>query len=171
MCSPLFVTWNKKAKDGEYHLRGCIGNFSEVPLRTGLAEYAVISGTEDRRFDPIKKSDLNRLQCAVSLLTNFEVAKDVFDWTIGVHGIRISFTINGRPYSATYLPEVCVEQGWTKEECLDSLYRKAGLREPVSKEILSHTKLERYQSSKTKLSFEEYDKNRANYVPYANSGN
>lgn len=47
-------------------------------------------------------------------------------WTIGKHGIRISFTLNGRRYGATYLPSVAVEQEWTKEETLVSLMRKAG---------------------------------------------
>ena len=32
----------------------------------------------------------------------------------------------GRKHGATYLPDVAVEQGWSKEECLESLMRKAG---------------------------------------------
>lgn len=48
------------------------------------------------------------------------------DWTLGSHGIRISFIHRGRRYGATYLPDVAVEQGWTKEETVESLMRKAG---------------------------------------------
>lgn len=48
------------------------------------------------------------------------------DWTLGTHGLRISFSHNGRRYGATYLPDVAKEQGWTKEETLISLMRKAG---------------------------------------------
>jgi AMMECR1 domain-containing protein len=40
--SPLFVTWNKRAADGEYRLRGCIGNFNPMPLHEGLQKYALI---------------------------------------------------------------------------------------------------------------------------------
>lgn len=48
------------------------------------------------------------------------------DWILGTHGIRISFIHRGRRYGATYLPDVPVEQGWTKEETVESLMRKAG---------------------------------------------
>jgi hypothetical protein len=48
------------------------------------------------------------------------------DWTLGTHGLRISFVHRGRRYGATYLPDVPVEQGWTKEETVESLMRKAG---------------------------------------------
>lgn len=48
------------------------------------------------------------------------------DWALGTHGIRISFVYRGRRYGATYLPDVAVEQGWTKEETVESLMRKAG---------------------------------------------
>lgn len=48
------------------------------------------------------------------------------DWVLGTHGIRISFIHRGRRYGATYLPTIAVEQGWTKEETVESLMRKAG---------------------------------------------
>lgn len=48
------------------------------------------------------------------------------DWVLGTHGIRISFVHRGRRFGATYLPDVAVEQGWTKEETIESLMRKAG---------------------------------------------
>lgn len=48
------------------------------------------------------------------------------DWNLGTHGIRISFVHRGRRYGATYLPDVAVEQGWTKEETIESLMQKAG---------------------------------------------
>lgn len=47
-------------------------------------------------------------------------------WDIGTHGLRISFIHQSRRYGATYLPDVAREQGWTKEETLVSLMRKAG---------------------------------------------
>jgi hypothetical protein len=48
------------------------------------------------------------------------------DWALGTHGLRISFIHRGRRYGATYLPDVAVEQGWTKEETVESLMRKSG---------------------------------------------
>lgn len=41
--SPLFVTWST-SEDGttrDLRLRGCIGNFSAMPLHSGLEEYAL----------------------------------------------------------------------------------------------------------------------------------
>ena len=48
------------------------------------------------------------------------------DWVLGTHGLRISFIHRGRRHGATYLPDVPAEQGWTKEETIESLMRKAG---------------------------------------------
>ena len=79
LCSPLFVTW----KIGrEKRLRGCIGTFSPIKLHNGLKEYALTSALKDTRFDPVSKDELSRLTCAVSLLTNFEDAKDYLDWEV-----------------------------------------------------------------------------------------
>ena len=66
------------------------------------------------------------LSCSLTLLADFENCDDAMDWTVGKHGLRISFTSKGRRYGATYLPDVAVEQGWTKEETLESLMKKAG---------------------------------------------
>ena len=42
---------------------------------------------------------------------NFEDGNDYLDWIIGVHGIRIEFrNENGIKRTATYLPEVAIEQ-------------------------------------------------------------
>ncbi|GAA6060499.1 hypothetical protein JCM10212_007130 [Sporobolomyces blumeae] len=89
---PLFVTWNIKSRaDGEYRLRGCIGNFEAMPLGEGLADYAAISAFRDHRFDPITLKELKRLQCGVSLLINFEECIDYLDWTLDTHGIYVQF--------------------------------------------------------------------------------
>ncbi|KAK7745871.1 hypothetical protein SLS53_002589 [Cytospora paraplurivora] len=123
---PLFVTWNKDDGDGEYALRGCIGTFEAQPLGEGLSSYAVIAALHDSRFRRVTPRELPALQCAVTLLTGFEDAGHMLDWEVGVHGIRISFRVDGRRYGATYLPDVAKEQGWTREQALISLMRKAG---------------------------------------------
>lgn len=81
---------------------------------------------DDSRFVPITLRELPSLECGVTLLTDFEPISRPFDWEIGKHGLRISFTWNGRRYGATYLPDVAREQGWTKEDTIVSLMRKAG---------------------------------------------
>ncbi|RDL32587.1 AMMECR1-like protein [Venustampulla echinocandica] len=126
--SPLFVTWNTISSSSSHHrsLRGCIGTFEALPLSTGLASYALTSALKDHRFNPITRSELPTLEVSVTLLTDFEDAKDAMDWELGTHGTRISFTAKGRRYGACYLPDVAVEQGWDKEETIVSLMRKAG---------------------------------------------
>lgn len=62
----------------------------------------------------------------MTLLTDFENAPGPMAWELGKHGLRISFTWHGRRYGATYLPDVPKEQGWTKEETVISLMKKAG---------------------------------------------
>ncbi|KAK4685558.1 hypothetical protein P7C73_g4588, partial [Tremellales sp. Uapishka_1] len=128
----LFVTWNiaSRSRPAKHTLRGCIGNFSPMPLAKGLEEYALISALQDHRFSPIAASELPFLSCNVSLLTPFTPVSNPLDWTPGVHGIHITFpspsSSSKRTLSATYLPEICPEQGWTKEETIMSAIKKAG---------------------------------------------
>lgn len=77
----------------------------------------------------------------MSLLTNFEKGNDAFDWEIGKHGIIIELEEgienycedvshtkvfeDDEYYRATYLPEVPKPRGWTKEETLKHLLKKA----------------------------------------------
>jgi AMME syndrome candidate gene 1 protein len=113
--------------------------------------------------DPPKNSFSNT---SVSLLINFEMCEDPLDWTRGVHGIRISFPQPQNPsrrrLSATYLPDVCTEQGWTKDECLESLMRKAGYNPTYNRgpnggwRSVQGLKVERYRALKGRASHEAY---------------
>lgn len=76
---------------------------------------------------------------------------------IGVHGIIIAFSdADGEFYSATYLPDVASEQGWSHVEAVTSLMKKAGFRRKVTPDMLQALKVTRYRSSKHKLSYNEY---------------
>lgn len=158
-------------------MRGCIGSFTPLALHSGLRKYALIrfdkynnsyyatdltsfflymySALQDRRFSPITLEEIPHLTCAVSLLTDFEVAKDYLDWEIGKHGIWIEFIqLNGQKETATYLPEVMVEQQWTKEEAIQSLLRKGGFAGQITKEYCQKAiVLTRYQSQKLEQSY------------------
>lgn len=155
---PLFVTWHKESrKYGEPQLRGCIGTFKAKHIHAGLNEYAITSAIHDRRFSPVSASEIPSLHCSVSLLTNFEEVESVWDWEINVHGIWIDFVDpNGVSRNATYLPEVAGEQGWTKEEAIESLVRKSGYKGALTQSLLSSIRLTRYQSSKSELTYTEY---------------
>lgn len=154
--SPLFVTWNTLSQRHGHVLRGCIGTFEAQDLTTGLASYALTAALHDTRFRPISARELPTLQVAVTLLTDFEDADGPMDWELGTHGLRISFTHGGRRYGATYLPDVASEQGWTKEETLVSLMRKAGWTGPKERWTDVALKVTRYQGKKEALDYAEY---------------
>lgn len=154
--SPLFVTWNTVTKSGDKRLRGCIGTFEAQELSDGLKSYALTSAFDDTRFNPISARELPTLECAVTLLTDFEPASHPLDWTLGVHGLRISFTHHGRRYGATYLPDVAREQGWTKEETLVSLMRKAGYNGKKDDWAKVELNVVRYQGKKVSLGYGEW---------------
>ncbi|KAL3951907.1 hypothetical protein ACCO45_013624 [Purpureocillium lilacinum] len=156
--TPLFVTWNTVEDDGDTSLRGCIGTFEAQPLAVGIPEYAVISAVHDSRFPPVTRAELPELQAAVTLLTDFEEVDDPYDWEIGTHGIRLSFYDRGRRYGATYLPDVAAEQGWTQDETLFSLIRKAGWMGSRNKWKDLDLKVTRYQGKKHSMNHAEYKK-------------
>jgi len=111
---PVFVTLHLiNGRDKE--LRGCIGTLSEIILASELKRFALSSAFKDSRFPPLMKEELPNIELSVSLLVNYEVGKNCYDWEVGKHGIIIEFVVKGRNYNATYLPEVASEQGWTQE--------------------------------------------------------
>ncbi|QDZ20700.1 hypothetical protein A3770_04p32180 [Chloropicon primus] len=163
---PLFVTWKKRRSldsTEEPLLRGCIGTLDAKDLHSNLGKYTLISALQDRRFNPIAARELEYLDCTVSLLTNFEKGLQWDDWEVGTHGMIIEFEDPNNPagysYSATYLPEVAHEQGWTREECIDSLISKAGYtKNPTNVRLnpKNPLRLTRYQSSLCTVSYQEY---------------
>jgi uncharacterized protein (TIGR00296 family) len=153
---PLFVTWYVGR---EKRLRGCIGTFTPLNLHEGLKEYAITSALRDTRFNPIGKEELSKLNCSVSLLTNFEPTKGWSDWQIGKHGIKIEFyNEKGQKRSATYLPEVALEQEWDHIETIDSLMRKGGYKAPITNDIRNQLSVTRYESEKLTRSFNDWQK-------------
>ncbi|KAI6105446.1 alport syndrome [Pisolithus sp. B1] len=151
--------------------------------KDGIAEYALISAFKDSRFSRIEEKELPFLECCVSLLTNFEEASSYLDWTIGTHGIYISFpdpalyptsrssSSASSPFSsssflprfaprrtltATYLPDVIPAQGWDKIEAVESAMRKAGWAGPISEDTRRSVKLRRYQSAKCTVVWDDF---------------
>lgn len=156
--SPIFITW-EKVGDGfnkKWQLRGCIGNLGPRLLMDAVGEYALISALKDRRFRPITIQEISSLRVSVSLLVQYEQCTDAFDWTVGQHGIMIKFFVDGRSYSATFLPEVAAEREWTVDQTIAHLVQKAGYYGALTPEFLRSIQCTRYQSSKCRLTFQEY---------------
>eukprot|EP00903_Cladosiphon_okamuranus_P009559 g9101.t1 len=151
----MFVTWDKH-DHGTESLRGCIGTLHPQAI-SQLRDYTYSSALHDRRFSPIEASELSSLDVSVSLLVKYEQARHWEDWEVGVHGIVIKFRDDGGSnYSATFLPEVAEEQGWSKKVTLSRLVRKAGYKRNVDRAFLAGVEVTRYQSSKCKLPYQDY---------------
>ena len=116
-----FVTLTKNGQ-----LRGCIGQIvpSDEPLWQVVREMAVAACSEDGRFNPVEKSELDELEYEVSVLSAPEAIDDWKKIELGKQGVIIRK--GGR--SGVFLPQVATETGWTLEEFLGQLCsQKAGL--------------------------------------------
>jgi AmmeMemoRadiSam system protein A len=122
------VAWREQAvfvtlkKNGQ--LRGCIGQLrADRPLCQAVGAKAVQAAFQDHRFSPVELSELPLIDIEISLLTPSKSVAGPEEIQIGRDGVTL--IKDGR--SATFLPEVAVEQGWSREETLEHLCRKAGL--------------------------------------------
>jgi AmmeMemoRadiSam system protein A len=105
-------------------LRGCIGSLSpEESLYQSVHHNAVNAALRDPRFQPVAPSELGRIRLDVSILSPIRDISSLAEFKVGKQGIILSKS--GR--RAVFLPEVAVEQGWSMEETLTHLSRKAGL--------------------------------------------
>lgn len=59
-------------------------------------------------------------------------------------------------FSATYLPDVMPEQGWSKVEAIDSAIHKSGWKKGITDELRKSIRLTRYRSSKCDASYSEW---------------
>jgi MEMO1 family protein len=117
--SGAFVTLEEHGE-----LRGCIGHMSEdLPLYQVVGLCALQSAFNDRRFSPLEPEELSAVEIEISVLTPYKRVNGYQDIQIGRDGVLMEK--DGR--SAVYLPQVAVEQGWSRDEMLEQLSLKAGL--------------------------------------------
>ena len=118
--NPMDLT---RAKKGG-HLRGCIGHIvGMVPLFQGVIQNAVNACARDHRFRPVQASELADITVEVSVLSPLTRARSYHSIIPGWHGV----VLRARGRQAVFLPQVAVEQNWSREEMLSQLARKAGL--------------------------------------------
>lgn len=114
-----FVTLNMRGM-----LRGCIGSLAPVaPLYESVHDNAVNAALRDHRFRPVTVQELDEIDVHISILSAIVPIESPEEFRIGEHGI----IVEKGAYRAVYLPEVAVEQGWTREETLGHLSEKAGM--------------------------------------------
>ena len=94
-----------------------------APLYESVHDNAVNAAMRDHRFRQVSSGELEQIDVHISILSPIKPIDSLDDFIIGEHGIILEKGM----YRAVYLPEVAVEQSWTKEETLTSLSRKAGM--------------------------------------------
>ena len=106
------------------NLRGCIGSLAPVEaLYLSVHNNAINAAVKDFRFPPVQPVELPRLEIDVSILSPIRDIASLDEFKLGRQGIIMEKGM----HRAVFLPEVAVEQGWTREETLSYLSRKAGL--------------------------------------------
>lgn len=115
-----FVTLRK---NGE--LRGCIGHLEgDKPLCEVVGSMALQAAFEDPRFEPLTGEELSEIVIEISVLTPCQPISSPDQIVPGRDGVLLKQ--NGR--QAVFLPQVAAERHWTREEMLDHLCLKAGLK-------------------------------------------
>lgn len=115
-----FVTLHR---DGR--LRGCIGNMiGEGPFYLTVRDMAIAAATDDPRFPPVRPGEMNDIDIEISALSPMKKITDPEKIVAGKHGVMVKKGFTG----GVYLPQVATEQGWGREEFMNSLCgHKAGM--------------------------------------------
>jgi MEMO1 family protein len=128
----VFVSLHKQGK-----LRGCLGRFTpDLPLNELVQEMAVASALQDHRFSPLKAEEIPEIEIEISILTPLRRIHSIDELEMGRHGIYIK----KGSCSGTYLPQVALSTGWSKQEFLEHCSSdKAGLGRDGWKEAELYT--------------------------------
>lgn len=114
-----FVTLHKEGR-----LRGCIGRFEAPdPLYQTVQKMAVAAATEDPRFPPVQSAEIDGLHIEISALSPRRRIGDINEIKVGEHGLSVEKGFN----RGCLLPQVAVEENWSREEFISYTCLKAGL--------------------------------------------
>jgi hypothetical protein len=124
----VFVTLNYLSNSNEY-LRGCVGfPLAEKQLYQSVIEAAIAAATQDPRFDPINKEDIQNIIFEVSILSPPEKieVKNLNDYKNHIKIGRDGLMLKCKYGSGLLLPQVPVELNWDIDEYLANICYKAG---------------------------------------------
>jgi uncharacterized protein (TIGR00296 family) len=124
----VFVTLNYVTRSKKEYLRGCIGfPLPEKPLHQGVIEAAIAAATEDPRFPPLDRQELDNIIFEISVLTPPQQIKTrPADYAKEIQIGRDGLILQWRFGSGLLLPQVPVELKWNVEEYLANICFKAG---------------------------------------------
>jgi uncharacterized protein (TIGR00296 family) len=142
----VFVTINRVG-DSEKELRGCIGYpYPTDPLVHAVIQSAISAATEDPRFYPLSRKELDRVVFEVSVLTPPQriETKKAKEYPSKIRVGEDGLIVERGMYKGLLLPQVPVECRWDEEEFLCQCCIKAGL--PPDNWLLDGTKLHKFQA-------------------------
>ena len=124
----VFVTLNYVTSSKKEYLRGCIGfPLPEKPLYQGVVEAAIAAATEDPRFPPLDRQELNNIIFELSVLTSpQQISVSPAEYGKEIEIGRDGLILHWRFGSGLLLPQVPVELKWNVEEYLANICYKAG---------------------------------------------
>ena len=124
----VFVTLNYLSNNKEY-LRGCVGfPVAEKTLYQSVIEAAIAAATQDPRFEPINKEDIENIIFEVSVLSPPEKieVQNPKDYKNHIKIGRDGLILKCKYGSGLLLPQVPVELNWDINEYLANICYKAG---------------------------------------------
>jgi uncharacterized protein (TIGR00296 family) len=142
----VFVTLNSY-RNGTKVLRGCIGlPYPTTPLVEAVIDAAVSAATQDPRFPPVAKEELDQIVFEVSVLTPPEqvIAEKPTDYISKIKVGRDGLIMEKGYSKGLLLPQVPVELKWNTEEFLCQTAMKAGLSPDAW--LLKDTKIYKFQA-------------------------
>ncbi|MEM0142601.1 MAG: TIGR00296 family protein [Candidatus Parvarchaeum sp.] len=117
-------------------LRGCIGFIDpKEELSKAVIDAAIAAAAEDQRFVPVSHMEFEHITIEVSILDKPKLISSFSELgiknsiKIGRDGLVLKYGY----HEAIILPNVPVDNNWTKEKYLDNLCIKAGLKEHMWK--------------------------------------
>ena len=160
----VFVTLTHYPTDT---LRGCIGFLNGAyPISEAVVEAAIAAATEDPRFVPVSHYELDELLIEVSILSNeIPLGKTALSRERGIKIGRDGLIIRYGFYSGLLLPEVAVEEKFSKKEFLAAVCEKAGL--PSTYWTQQNVKMYRFE---TQIFKEEEPNGRVKGLDYGSMG-
>lgn len=114
----VFVTVKKNGR-----LRGCVGHiFPTRPLWEAVADRTLAAASEDPRFKPLEAKE-GPVALEISILTPLRRLSDWRQFRVGMGGMIL---LDGK--SGILLPQIGRENGWNRDQFLENLSVKAGLK-------------------------------------------
>ena len=106
-----------------HELRGCIGYIiGRDQLFNTVCSAAMHAAVNDPRFSPLKRSEFEKIDIEISILSEFISISNYDEIIIGKHGLYLDEGGGG-----LLLPQVATEHNMSREQFLSALCNKAGM--------------------------------------------